>query len=116
MRKIEKKLKLKPHSLYNVKRLKLDFFAGWEIQFAQIKEKFGGLRFYYNGGDEVIDNMVDSAEMTADKTCEMCGKPGEKRGGGWIKTLCDEHDAERKAKYGRMEVPDVGAAPDSKAV
>ena len=56
------------------------------------------------------------AEAWADKTCEMCGKPGEKRGGGWIKTLCDEHDAERKAKYGFKQVSPVGSTPDTKAV
>ena len=87
-----------------------------QVVAVQVKEKFGGLRFYYSGGDDVIDNMVDSAEVTADKTCEMCGKPGEKRGGGWIKTLCDEHDAERKSKYGFKQVSPVGSTSDTKAV
>lgn len=70
----------------------------------QIKEKFGGLRFYYDGGDEVIDGAVRMAEAMASRTCEVCGRPGERRGGDWIQTLCDghyqqqqDHDAARKA-------------------
>lgn len=59
----------------------------------QIKEKFGGLRFYCDGGDEFTEGLIQMAEMMADCTCEVCGKPGSTRGGGWIKTLCDEHDA-----------------------
>lgn len=64
----------------------------------QIKEKFGGLRFYYDGGDEHIGGMVRMAESWAARHCEECGKPGESRSGGWIRTLCDEHEAERQAQ------------------
>ena len=28
-----------------------------QVVAVQVKEKFGGLRFYYNGGDDVIDGM-----------------------------------------------------------
>ncbi len=66
---------------------------------AQIKEKFGGLRFYYDGGDDYVRGLVTMAELWADATCEECGKPGKSRTGGWVKTLCDEHDAERKKRY-----------------
>lgn len=65
----------------------------------QIKEKFGGLRFYYTGGDDTIDGMVRMAEAWADYSCEQCGNPGKKRRGGWIKTLCDEHETERQQRY-----------------
>lgn len=64
----------------------------------QIKEKFGGLRFYYQGGDATIDGMVRMAESWAGASCEKCGAPGERRSGGWIRTLCDEHEAEHQAK------------------
>lgn len=63
---------------------------------AQIKEKFGQLRFYYDGGDDYVSGLVTMAENWADKTCEKCGQPGKLRHGGWIKTLCDEHEAERQ--------------------
>lgn len=61
------------------------------IEIHQIKEKFGGLRFYYDGGDSEISGMVRMAEAWADKTCEVCGNLGKSRSGGWVRTLCDEH-------------------------
>ncbi len=64
----------------------------------QIKEKFGGLRFYYEGGDATVDGMVRMAESWASRHCEECGKPGTSRSGGWIRTLCDEHEAKRQAQ------------------
>lgn len=60
----------------------------------QIKEKFGGLRFYYEGGDERIRGMVEMAEVWAYRTCETCSAPGRQRSGGWLRTLCDKHEAE----------------------
>jgi hypothetical protein len=57
----------------------------------QVKEKFGTLRFYYRGGDEVIDGMVRMAESMSGVTCEECGAPGVTGGQGWIKTLCETH-------------------------
>lgn len=61
----------------------------------QIKEKFGGLRFYYQGGDDYIRGLVSMAESWASKTCEQCGAPGVIRRGGWIRTLCDDHAKNR---------------------
>ena len=63
------------------------------IEVQQIKEKFGGLRFYYDGGDEQISGMVRMAELWAGRSCETCGNLGERRSGGWIRTLCDKHEA-----------------------
>ncbi len=70
-----------------------------QVVVGQIKEKFGGLRFYYDGGDDGIHGMVRMAEAWADHHCEECGKPGHRRDGGWLKTLCDEHESERQARY-----------------
>lgn len=69
-----------------------------QVVVEQIKEKFGGLRFYYTGGDDQISGMVRMAESWADRHCEECGKPGRQREGGWIRTLCDEHEAKRQAQ------------------
>ena len=69
-----------------------------QVVVAQIKEKFGGLRFYYDGGDEHIAGLASMAESWANNVCEECGKPGSSRRGGWIRTLCDEHEAERQSK------------------
>lgn len=67
-----------------------------QVTVEQIKEKFGGLRFYYQGGDDMIDGMVRMAESWAAHSCEECGKPGQRRDGGWIRTLCNEHEEERQ--------------------
>lgn len=46
-----------------------------EIPFriTQIKSKFGGLRFYYKGGDDVIQGMVQFAQSFSYRICEKCG-------------------------------------------
>lgn len=68
-----------------------------QVTVSQIKEKFGGFRFYYDGGDSYIDGLVDMAERWADHTCEDCGQPGHNRTDlSWHKTLCDVHYAIRK--------------------
>lgn len=69
-----------------------------QVTVSQIKEKFGGLRFYYDGGDDRVYGMVRMAESWAAKTCETCGAPGKSREGGWIKTLCDHHEEERQQR------------------
>jgi len=74
-----------------------------QVKVAQIKEKFGGLRFYYDGGDDAIDGMVRMAESWAAHSCETCGAPGKSQDGGWIKTLCDHHEAERQLKRKQSE-------------
>jgi ribosomal protein S27E len=60
----------------------------------QVKEKFGTLRFYYDGGDDCIDGMVTMAEAMSAVTCETCGDVGELRGRGWYYTACDKHARE----------------------
>jgi hypothetical protein len=70
-----------------------------EIYAAQVKEKFGSMRFYIEFGDSV-DNETRSkawaitheAEAASSKTCEDCGEPGAQgtsTGLGWIRTLCE---------------------------
>jgi hypothetical protein len=70
-----------------------------QVVVEQIKEKFGGLRFYYQGGDEQIHGMVRMAEAWAGRSCEECSAPGTSGGKGWIKTLCPTHRAEADARY-----------------
>ena len=73
-----------------------------EVEVHQIKEKFGGLRFYYQGGDKYIRGLVNMAEAWASKTCETCGNKGEIRHGGWMRTLCDKHEAEYQTKRNQV--------------
>jgi hypothetical protein len=65
---------------------------GWNKQVVQVKEKFGGLRFYINEGSKEIYDKISDAEKLSYETCEICGEKGEPRKDmGWITTLCDEH-------------------------
>lgn len=65
----------------------------------QIKEKFGGLRLYYNHAKDInvwayvaCEMAVRDAEQKCWKLCENCGAKGKLRDGGWVKTLCDACD------------------------
>ena len=71
-----------------------------DVEVSQVKEKFGGLRFYVNYigvNDEDIqkfEKLIDWAEEESFSMCEQCGtnenvsiKPIEGR--YWILTLCD---------------------------
>ena len=59
------------------------------VKFDQIKEKFGGLRIYFSGGDDYVEGIIDMAEEYSYKVCEACGNSGKPNKGGWISTLCD---------------------------
>jgi len=76
---------------YNLKLNKKEFVP---VVATQVKEKYGGLRFYYNGGDDYIDGAAALAEYMSEVTCEKCGKPGKLRGHSWMYTACDEHTRE----------------------
>ena len=62
-----------------------------QVVAVQIKEKFGTLRFYTNGGNDQIYGMIRMAESMSAVTCEECGAPGKTRGRSWIYTACDAH-------------------------
>jgi len=68
-----------------------DFDEEHQVVAAQVKEKFGGLRFYIDGGDDWVYGAISMAESMSYRTCEVCGAPGKTRGTGWIRTTCDEH-------------------------
>jgi hypothetical protein len=68
---------------------------------AQIKEKFGTLRFYIDNGNEVSNAIVHYAELMSEVTCEVCGNAGRTYEMGWHKTLCREHAIQR---YGLEKV------------
>lgn len=59
------------------------------VKFDQIKEKFGGLRIYFSGGDDYVRGVVSMAEEYSYKVCEVCGNPGKPNKDGWITTLCE---------------------------
>lgn len=63
------------------------------VTIAQVKEKFGGLRFYVYGGDEYVRGMIRLAEAMSYKICEKCGNPGKLNNDGWSRVLCDNCNA-----------------------
>jgi hypothetical protein len=59
------------------------------IRAVQVKEKFGGLRFYVDHEPDEIHEAIQKAEKISYKTCEMTGVLGRLcRRGSWYKTLC----------------------------
>ena len=69
----------------------------FNVEFSQIKEKFGTLRVYANGIDSYVEGLIAMAEAMSSNICERCGNPGKVRNRGWIQTLCDGcEEANRK--------------------
>jgi hypothetical protein len=62
------------------------------IYAVQVKEKFGGLRFYHMGGDNYTLGLRKTAEALSNTICDICGAPGvlNNNKGGWA-TLCEAH-------------------------
>lgn len=61
----------------------------------QIKEKFGGLRYYVNGVTSEHDkNTIREAEKASSGICQDCGttKNVALRNHGWVATLCNTCD------------------------
>ena len=71
---------------------------GWDKQLCQVKEKFGGLRFYINAGSDEIFKRITLAENQSYEICETCGEKGDMRTDiGWYRTLCNKHYEEHKS-------------------
>jgi hypothetical protein len=58
---------------------------------SQVKEKFGGLRFYVQAATDKHYNFISFAESMSYRTCESCGAEGKTYTDGWHTTLCDIH-------------------------
>lgn len=69
---------------------------GWDGKVLQVKEKFGGLRFYVELETLEIQERILEAGRRSMITCEECGEPGELQNTGWIKCLCADCVKKRK--------------------
>ena len=76
---------------YRQTKKELVNFNDYRVSATQVKEKFGGLRFYISGGDDHVYGMIHLAEEMSYITCEKCAQPGALCSKvGWLKTLCPE--------------------------
>lgn len=63
---------------------------------AQVKQKYGGLRFYISSegvseeDQKYVDNLIHGAEDASYKICESCGSPAAKVRTSRYSTLCDQ--------------------------
>lgn len=88
-------------------RIDFNLKQGNECSFywAQIKEKFAGLRAYSYGADEYMRGATDMAEIMSYSICEYSGEKGKLRNKkmgengepklAWMKTLSD-NEAEKE--------------------
>jgi hypothetical protein len=70
------------------------------IKICQIKEKFASLRIYYDGQDEVIEELIDFTCLVCEDICRETGRFGatvyDNR--GWLQNLCPEMIEKQKEK------------------
>lgn len=75
------------------------FFMSPNYELVQVKQKFGGLRYYVNLNldnnqnqtisADIINVLIRYAEIQASQTCEECGEPGElNKSNYWYRTVC----------------------------
>jgi hypothetical protein len=64
-----------------------------DLHVNQVKEKFGGLRFYTRSVlSAVSQQRIEEAEARSFTICEACGAPGVlQRRRGWLRTRCPHH-------------------------
>jgi len=70
-----------------------DKYNGPQVVAAQVKEKFGGLRFYVNSANDTQYNYIGFAESLSYKICEECGAMHQvttEAPHHWIRSLCKE--------------------------
>lgn len=83
--------KIQSHIDWRSKNIQdVEELSNLQVVAQQVKEKFGGLRFYVIGGDDITESFISFAETMSLKICETCGNPGKQQGDrGWIHTACN---------------------------
>ena len=69
------------------------------ITIQQVKEKFGGLRFYVDHETPELHDMIKKAEEESFYVCETCGSRENvgMTGGSWYSTVCEKCLKERSS-------------------
>lgn len=72
-----------------------------QVVTSQVKEKYGGLRFYTNGETDEQSGSIRLAERMSEYICERCGSTESvKQTKGWIISLCPKCMKEYKKERG----------------
>lgn len=73
---------------------------GSQVVAKQVKQKYGGLRFYVDGASEDQIALINFAEVLSLRMCEVCGALGtlDERPNVWMTTRCFEHRNTRSNK------------------
>lgn len=62
---------------------------------AQVKSKFGNLRYYMQNETPEMTKLIMAAECKSEKICEICGNTGQiVSNKGYLKALCNNHASE----------------------
>lgn len=78
--------------------------TGDEWKIAQIKSKFGGLRFYVETESDAVRSLIRQAEIESGRLCEECGAPAKTQSvHRWVVTLCPKHMTEEESRYASPE-------------
>lgn len=62
----------------------------YDYRIADIKEKYGELRWYDFGAPEEVHNIIDKYTELSRKICICCGQPATKISMGWNSPWCDK--------------------------
>lgn len=66
----------------------------YDYRVAQVKEKYGSLRWYDEGAPSSIykelQDIINKYEEISERTCIWCGRPATKISLGWISPWCDK--------------------------
>jgi hypothetical protein len=74
-----------------------------QVEATQVKEKFGGLRFYTNSENDHQSGMIRYTEHLSGITCETCGSMEDiTQTKGWIVTLCPKCMEKYKREKGLL--------------
>lgn len=74
---------------------RIEKLADDDFRVYQIKEKFGGLRFYVGSTTKEILDLIDEYEEKSYTICENCGESGKLiTHFGWYVTLCEKCEKE----------------------
>ena len=64
-----------------------------EAYVVQVKEKYGGLRFYVDGVNRETLDFIEKQERKSVTICEVCGAKGQLLDRNtWLVTRCKEHE------------------------